>query len=158
MTEQDFATHLELRDLTARYALACDQRDAQVYISVFTPDARLLVCNGSEPDDPTTTIAGHAELAQVTTMLARYDQTLHLVGQSVYEVGGDTATGVVYCVANHIRSTHDGATNHVMYIRYHDDYRLEANRTWLIATRRVLIDWTETRPIDEPRQGKGTRR
>jgi hypothetical protein len=83
-------------------------------------------------------------------MLRRYDATFHMLGQSTYDVDveHDSATGEVYCMAHHMTRTADGGTDFVMFIRYNDDYVRSADGAWRIGLRRVLVDWTETRPVN----------
>jgi hypothetical protein len=149
-----------LRDLAERYAAGVDQRDAELFLSAFRPDASLLVFNPSDASDPSAR-RGLDELATVITLVARHHRTYHLIGNSRYEVAGDEATGEVYCVAHHVDSADpadpadradladraDRASDHVMYIRYRDEYRREGD-SWRIAERRVLVDWTATLPAD----------
>ena len=95
-------------------------------------------------------VRGRDELADVITMIARYDKTFHMLGNARYDIADDTATGEVYCIAHHLAanpSREDGApTDHVMYIRYRDDYGRD-DHGWRIVERRVLVDWRETRSI-----------
>ena len=37
-----------------------------------------------------------------------------------------------------------------MYIRYQDQYRSAGDGMWRIGSRHVLVDWTETHPVDQP--------
>ena len=128
--------------LSRRYAAAADRRDADAFLAVFTPDARLTVCDG-DGRETRGTIAGHDELRAIPDRLGRWERTFHLLGQSAYEHHGDHATGEVHCVAHHLR---DG-TDMVMFIRYADRY-VTVGGTWQIAERRVQVDWTETRTVE----------
>ena len=98
---------------------------------------------------------GHAEIGRVIEVISRYDRTFHLLGQSRYDRadgGGDVLTGEVWCTAHHrwrdaeAQREHD----HVMYIRYEDEYRRGSDDRWRIAARTVGVDWTETRVVDVP--------
>ena len=57
------------------------------------------------------------------------------------------ATGEVYCTASHLRQGDGGATNTVMFIRYLDRYAC-IDGSWAISVRRVVVDWTESHPVD----------
>lgn len=73
---------------------------------------------------------------------------MHLLAQGLYKVYGDTAEGEVYCVAHHFDSADPGCgRDHVMYIRYEDDYRVDQPGAWRIAHRTVRILATEDRPV-----------
>jgi SnoaL-like protein len=136
-----------LRELAERYAAGVDQRDAELFLSAFHADATLLVFQPSESEEPRGTRNGTEQLSDVITLISRHDRTFHFLGNSRYDVSGDEARGEVYCEAHHV-SAAAGAprTDHVMYIRYRDEYRRDAG-AWSIAERRVLVDWTETREI-----------
>jgi hypothetical protein len=83
-------------------------------------------------------------------MASRYDRTFHFVGQSVYSIAGDHATGIVYCIAHHLTRTDHGGTDHVMHLRYDDSYGRDAAGEWGIASRIGHVEWTETRAVDLP--------
>jgi hypothetical protein len=134
----------DLRDLAARYAQAADRRDTKTFVSVFHPDATLTV-RRLYASESVTEWRGHRQLRAIPGALAKYPKTYHFVGQSLYDVGDGQASGEVYCVANHLEEREGTETNEVLYIRYQDQYSPDADAQWKIATRHVLIDWTETR-------------
>ena len=138
----------ELRDLLAiralceRYAQAVDAGDRDAFLSVFAPDGHLMSNYGGSD----THFTGHDELAQVVVGakdLAR--TTMHFIGNHLAEIEGDAAKGVTYCIANHLI---EEGSNLVMMVRYVDRYRRDSDGGWLIADRRVEIEWTETRETD----------
>jgi SnoaL-like domain len=135
-----------LRRLAALYARGVDRRDREMFLGVFSPDGRLRVFNPSDAAEPSGEMHGHEQLARVMTGIAVYDRTHHFVGDALYEVddSGRAATGEVYCVAHHLTRARHGGTNHVMYIRYVDEYRLNDAEEWQITDRQVLADWSDT--------------
>lgn len=158
MSTPDAADATALRELAERYATGVDRRDAALFLSAFDADGSLLVFDPSESPTPNRTRRGRHELADVIGLIARYDRTFHLIGNSRYDVTGDTATGEVYCVAHHVAPANESGpgpgpgsaapgTDRVMYIRYHDEYA-RRDGGWRIVERRVLVDWTETRPVE----------
>ena len=145
----DPETNLELRRLAERYARHADSGDADEFVQAFLPDARVHVHFPPESTDTRTDMCGHDQLRQVPAMLRKaYDRTFHLIGNTHYEVDGDTASGWVYCLAHHLSTTRHGGTSYVMHIRYEDAYAKDAGGAWRIADRRVNIEWTETRPTN----------
>ena len=139
-----------LRRLVDHYALAADRHDGAALAALFIEDGRLLIHQGSDPSaEPIRRRTGRAEIAAAIETLVRYRRTFHLVGQHVAElVDDDHATAVTYCQAHHVTAGDDGpATDHVMMIRYLDDY-VRAAGEWRFATRRLLVDWTATHPVD----------
>lgn len=137
----------DLHDLSVRYAAGADRRDAELFVSAFVPDGRLRRYDPSDAPEPSSDRRGRDALAEVPGLLARYARTFHLLGQARYDVDGDHATGEVYCLAHHLTDDAPPIV-HVMHIRYLDTY-LRLDGRWGIEDRRVLVDWTERRVIDE---------
>jgi hypothetical protein len=136
-----------LRSLSARYARALDSRDPDLFVSVFHPDAQIVVCYSDPEREPVVT-TGHAEMRTIAPAMTRYTKTFHTVAQATYDVDGDGATGEVYCVAHHLITDHEGATfMGVFFIRYEDQYARTQRGEWKITIRRLVIEWGERRPI-----------
>ncbi len=137
---------LALRELSDRYASAVDRRDAGSLVDLFTEDAELSVHDPPEADAPSRVRRGRRELGEIPRLIDRYRKTFHFVGNSLYEIDETSATGEVYCVAHHLIGDAEGVTDHVMLIRYLDDYRRCDDDRWRITRRRLLVDWAEDRP------------
>jgi ketosteroid isomerase-like protein len=150
MTSSDpIVDRLALRELSDRYASAVDRRDVGSFVELFTEDAELSVHDPAEAEAPSRVRRGPGELSEVPRLIARYPKTFHLVGNCLYEIDDDAATGEVYCVAHHLIDDPEAVTAHVMVIRYLDNYRRGDDGRWRIRHRRVLVDWTETHPAAE---------
>jgi uncharacterized protein (TIGR02246 family) len=133
---------LAIRALCERYAQAVDDGDAAGFVSVFTPDGHLVSNFGGGE----THYNGREELAEVPRLAkAVAPTTMHFIGNHLAEIRGDAATGITYCSAHHLR---DDRSNLVMMVRYLDRYVRGDDGEWLIADRRVNVDWTETRQVD----------
>jgi len=143
-TADDAATRQELRSLAERYAWGVDRRDVEGFVALFHDDAAIVIHDPSESTDPRE-LRGIERLAKVPEVIQRYQKTFHLLGQSTYDIGDGEATGEVYCIAHHLTPDVHGGTNYVMYIRYEDTYRPDADGVWKFAQRRLRVDWTETR-------------
>jgi hypothetical protein len=146
-------TAAELRALAVGYAGAVDDRDGPALGRLFADDATLVVRDRPTGADATPLVGDR--IAGIAASIARYPATLHLLGQSSYDVDGDRATGVVYCEAHHhLGELGAAATDRVMYIRYLDEYRRDDSRDegdrWRIATRVVEVQWTNDVPV-QPR-------
>jgi hypothetical protein len=148
----DPTDELALRRLAALSATAADRGDGETFAAVFLPDARLRVYRLPDRDSPVTDRTGHAELAEVPGVLRRrYARTFHVLGQGLYEIDAEEATGEVYCQAHHLKVDPDGgSTSYVMVMRYQDRYRRDRRRSWKIAQRDAIVDWTETRNVHPP--------
>jgi ketosteroid isomerase-like protein len=139
---------LALHALAQQYASAVDRRDRERFLAVFADGAALRIHDPAERSTPSSELIGHEQLARVTERIARYDRTFHMVGGGSYEVDGDTAAGEVMCVAHHVTrgATAEDTYDDVMYIRYLDDFRRGADGAWLIAQRRLLVDFRQRLP------------
>jgi len=142
----------ELRSLSTAYAFAADAGDGARFAGLFVPDGELVVPDFPADLRPVVTRAGYEALCRIPEALQRYDRTLHLVGGAEFSVNGDGASGVVQCVAHHVRSddppSDDGraATDVVWFIRYHDRYRATGSG-WRFARRVLHLEWVEERPV-----------
>ena len=146
----------DLRGLSLAYAAAVDTLDGPGFAALFTSDGELWVPDPSTGGAPTICRSGHEALARIPSGLARYRSTRHRVGTATYAVDGATATGEISGVAHHLRTTADGpglpapdglpGTDTIWYLRYLDDYRLEAG-VWRIARRALHLDRVEERPV-----------
>jgi hypothetical protein len=140
----------ELRSLAFRYAAGVDRRDLDLFLGSFHPDATLTVVRATGGAGSARPMQGHAEIGRVIERIGIYRQTFHFLGQSTYARTAERASGEVACVGHHL--WHDGADDldHVMYIRYTDEYRIGGDDRWRIAARTVGVDWSETRTVESP--------
>jgi hypothetical protein len=137
--------HAELETLSRRYAAAMDHRDRAALLAVFTPDASMRV---EQPGRGPGLLRGHSELRRLTVVIGRWPRTVHLLAQGLYELDGSRAIGEIYCTAHHFSSADAGLSNdHVMHIRYRDNYRLDENSRWRISHRTVTVEATEDRQV-----------
>ena len=123
----DHADRLAIRELVDAYAYCADRRDAAGQMALFTEDTDYLVYMDSRNPLPTQHIRNRAALAPVFDELNSYEATLHFNGQSTTVLDGGNASGVTYCLAFDMFVKHDG--------------------TWLFSQRKLMVDWTETRPL-----------
>lgn len=144
---RELADRLALSDLVAQYAIAVDSRDEAALAALFTADARLvqpagLVRRGRDPivDGDVAIAAG------IVGAVAHLHSTRHVVHQQLADLTGDTARGEVYCDAHHVYAADGGHRDHVVAIRYLDDYRRDGD-TWHIARRELVVDFTEDRTV-----------
>ncbi len=142
--DADNSDQLAIQDLAYRYAAGVDQRDEDLFLSAFHPDATLTIIRaGTNGEEKVIVRTGHDELSAIPHLIARYAKTFHFVGNHRCHIAGDEATGEVYCTAHHLDTGPEGDTDYVMLIRYQDVYRLDSAGKWLIASRRLVVDWTE---------------
>lgn len=86
LSPQEISDRIEIQDLLVRYARAIDARDYALLDTCFTPDALV---------DYTTSGGIQGRYPEVRAWLekalAQFDAMLHLLGNSVVELEGDTA-------------------------------------------------------------------
>lgn len=139
---RQLADRAAIQDVMLRYAHGVDRKDLDLVASCFTSDASYegALAHGTIAD----------ALARLCDAMARYDSTMHLVGNQLVEINGDTACSETYAVAYH-RLT-DGAESRLFTVgvRYLDDLIREGER-WCIQRRVVCTDWQRTEMIDPGR-------
>jgi hypothetical protein len=149
-TSDESAIRAELRALAEQYARGVDRRDdVDGFVALFFPDAVITIHDPSESTEPRE-LRGTERLARIPEVIQRYPKTFHMLGQSTYDIGDGEATGEVYCIAHHLTPDQHGGTDYVMFIRYEDTYRPDADGAWKFAHRRLRVDWTETRAVNPP--------
>jgi len=137
-----------LRDVAEAYARAADRVDGPGLAALFMPEGVLRIVRRGV-DEPPAERVGREQIARAIGGLSRYVKTMHVVANQYLEVDGDTATGETYCVAHHLLGESGEQIDHVMMIRYLDQYRREPEG-WRIAVRELQVDWTEERTITSP--------
>ena len=146
ISPQEAADRLAIRELVDAYAHCADRRDAKGQMALFTEDTRFLVFMDATAAEPTQELHGRDSLAPVFDNLNTYRATTHFNGQSTVAVDGDRASGESYCLAHHISRGEDAErTIMVASIRYLDQF-VKLDGEWYFAERRLMVDWTETRP------------
>jgi len=89
---QEISDRIEIQDLLARYTQAIDQRDWDALDRVFTPDAHI---------DYSAMGGAAGGLEEIKRFLAEampmFEVSQHLVGSSVVDIDGDTASARTIC-------------------------------------------------------------
>jgi hypothetical protein len=138
-----------IRDLVDGWAHCADRRLPEQQADLFVPDGEILVFNDDPAtSDPVQHLRGRTEMVEAFAVLEQYEATTHFNGQSTIDIDRDTASAESYCLAHHF-STEEGARQlMVMSIRYLDRF-VRTDAGWRFSQRRLLIDWTDTRPSSE---------
>lgn len=125
------ADQLELQRLVIRYSHAIDERDFAALDSVFTPDARIdYTAMGG--------IAGaYPEIRPwLEEALKPFTVYMHLLGNGLFDVTGDTATGKVACFNPMLTSAAPDAGEQVVFLGlWYDDRYLRTAAGWRISER-----------------------
>lgn len=139
---------IALRDVAEAYARCADRIDGEGLAALFMPEGVLRIVNrGSEATPRVRT--GREEIATAIKGLDRYVATMHMVGNQYLTVDGDEATGETYCIAHHLLGESGDQVDHVMMIRYQDQFVRQPDG-WKIAVRELRVDWTEQRTVTSP--------
>jgi hypothetical protein len=146
LTGAEAADRLAIRELFDAYARCADRRDARGQLALFTEDTRFVVYMDARNPEPPQDLHGREALVPVFDALNAYVATMHFNGQSTIDLDGDRATGESYCLAHHLTVADDGTrTLMVASIRYLDTF-VRQDGAWLFAERRLMVNWTDTRP------------
>jgi SnoaL-like domain len=149
MTQQisllEISDRTAIRHLVDAYAHCADRRDATGQMALFTADTVFEVFMDSKVAEPTFVIRGREGLAPVFADLNQYHATTHFNGQSTVELAGNRGTGETYCIAHHLTVKGGQRTLMVASLRYLDKF-VKQGGFWLFAERKLLVDWTDTRP------------
>jgi hypothetical protein len=148
VTPEEAADRLALRELFDAYAHCADRRDAEGQMALFTDDTDFIVHMDGEGSEPTYALHGRDALAPVFDDLNRYEATTHFNGQSTVTIDRDHATGESYTLAHHIFSEQGVRKMMVASLRYLDTFAKIDGR-WYFAERRLILDWSETRSMDD---------
>jgi hypothetical protein len=135
----------ELNQLAYRYAAAVDSCNAEAFLSVFAPEARVQTF-GPGAEVPFGVAIGHEGLAGIPeAMRQRFIRTAHLMTNHLIDLDGHSATGSVLCTARHLLRNSGGGTDLVVVIRYVDRYERRGD-AWVIVDREIRFLWSETHP------------
>jgi hypothetical protein len=152
LSPQEAADRLAIRELFDAYAHCADTRDAEGQKSLFTTDTRFEVYMDGPGREPSSVLEGREALSPVFDDLNRYEATMHFNGQSTVVLDGSRATGDSYTIAHHVYTEDDTRMMMVAWLRYLDTF-IKIDQAWSIAERKILLEWSETRPLGPPTAG-----
>ena len=146
LAPQEIGDRLAIRELVDAYAHCADRRDVEGQMSLFTADTEFLVYMDRRNSIPTQEIRGRERLRPVFENLSTYEATTHFNGQSAVTWAQDSATGVSYCLAHHVKV--DGPSRSLMTasIQYLDHF-VKRDDSWYFRQRKLMVDWVDNRPL-----------
>jgi hypothetical protein len=136
---------LQLRDLAFRYARMMDRKQFDWLPEVFAEGGGII--------GPGYEMLGHEALRQGLRGLDQFSATLHGVLNTYFQIDGDTATGEVYCVANHVYEKEGIPFKLDMGIRYDDTYVRQTNG-WVMDRRVFNMVWETDTPMRVDSDGR----
>jgi SnoaL-like domain len=145
ITPAEAADRLALRELFDAYAHCADRRDAEGQKALFTEDTRFAVYMNGPGTEPSYVFEGREALTPVFADLNRYEATTHFNGQSTVNLDGERASGESYTIAHHLYTENGERKIMIASLRYLDSFAKIDGR-WYFAERKLILDWSETRP------------
>ena len=149
LDSDEAADRLALRELFDAYAHCADRRDAEGQKALFSDDTVFTVYLDGEGSEPSYVLHGREALTPVFDDLNRYEVTTHFNGQSTVTLERNRATGESYTIAHHIYTEDGDRKIMVAALRYLDTFTKLDGR-WYFAERKLILDWSETRPVISP--------
>ena len=115
-------------------------------MALFTAATRFMVFMDATAAEPTRQLEGVSCWPRYSTSSIPTPPLCTSNGQSTVKLDGDRATGESYCLAHHLSVCRDGQrTMMIASIRYPGEF-VKQDDQWLFAERRLMVNWTETRP------------
>jgi SnoaL-like domain len=132
MTSQEIGDRLAIRELFDAYAHCADRRDVEGQMSPFHAGYGIPGLHGQPQGRG---LAGDPRSRRPAPRLRepRHLSTTHFNGQSTVAWVGETATGVSYCLALHVKVEGAGRSLMIASIRYLDRFVKKDGR-WYFAT------------------------
>ena len=127
-----------IRALVQGYAVAVDRKDWARVRACFTADA---VCDYAWFRGDLDTVLAHIERG-----LAQFQTTMHLLGNHLAEIAGDTATAETYAVCHHRLQAPNGLADRIVGMRYLDGL-VRTPDGWRVRRRDVVVDWQRLDPV-----------
>jgi hypothetical protein len=144
--DREYSDRIKIRELIDNYSRYADRREAKKQAALFASDAIVEVYQGRlQTKKPVQVIQGRAHLETALDVLNQYEITTHFNGQSLLSIEGDRASGETYCLAHHLWTEQGKRILMTMSIRYQDEF-IRLNEVWLIAMRKIVIDWVDSQP------------
>jgi len=129
----------EIEEVVLRYCRGIDRMDRELVRSCYHPDAS---------EEHGSFYGGVEEfLDWVFRLLARYETTMHFVGNVLIELAGDAAVAESYGVAWHRSSDPRPQWNLTTGFRYLDRFERRGDTGWRIARRIAVTEWSR---VDTP--------
>jgi SnoaL-like domain len=149
LSATEAADRLALRELFDAYARCADRRDAEGQKALFTDDCVFAVYMDGDGSEATYVLNGRETLTPVFDDLNRYEATTHFNGQSTVTLDGDSASGESYTIAHHVYTEDGNRKIMIASLRYLDTFA-KIDGHWYFAERKLILDWSETRPMTTP--------
>lgn len=125
----------EIEDVVLRYCRGIDRMDRELVRSCYHPDA----------SDEHGSFSGGVDafLDWVWKLLARYESTMHFVGNVLIELAGDAAAAAEsYGISFHRGASEAPHLNLITGFRFLDRFERRDGGPWKIAARVAVTEWS----------------
>jgi len=125
--------HHEISTVLHRYCRGIDRLDLELVRSCYHADAT----------DSHGGFSGTRDefIAWVGRLLARFESTMHFVGNMLIEIEGDAAVAETYAIAFHRSAEQKASLNLIIGVRYVDRFE-RRDGAWKIARRVCVTEWS----------------
>ena len=129
----DLAAHHAITQVLQRYCRGIDRLDLEGVRGCYWPDAT----------DSHGGFAGTRDefVAWVEGLLARFESTMHFLGNTLIELAGDAAVAETYALAFHRGREPKPSLNLIVGVRYVDRFERRGGE-WRIAKRVCVTEWS----------------
>lgn len=130
---ESLLAHHAISRVLHRYCRGIDRLDLELVRDCYWPDAT----------DSHGGFAGSRDefVAWVAKLLARFDSTMHLLGNVLIEVAGAAAVAETYALAFHRSREPQPSLNLIVGVRYVDRFERRSGE-WRIARRVCVTEWS----------------
>ena len=144
MTFEELSARAQIHDVLLRYCRGLDRVDMSLVRGAFHKDAYIHF--------PKSLHVGGVEgfFEFLAAEMPRFTRTMHFLGNSLIEFDGPATAHV----ETYLNADHQGSERHhwkgdyvKLWGRYVDRFELR-DGVWLIAERRLMVDWMNRYPLD----------
>jgi hypothetical protein len=129
----DIVSDHAIRTVLLRYCRGIDRLDLELVRGCYWPDAT---------DSHGGFVGTRDEfVAWVEKLLARFESTMHFMGNSLIELAGDAAVAETYAIAFHRSREAKPSLNLIVGVRYVDRFERRGGE-WRIAKRVCVTEWS----------------
>ncbi|KAL7808174.1 hypothetical protein V8C26DRAFT_413775 [Trichoderma gracile] len=148
LTPEEARDRLNIRRVIERYSQCADRCLPEEQASLFIAEPVFHIYMQGQGTEPTQAVTKREDLVPIFEYTKGCKHTSHVLGQSTIDIEADgkTATGETYCLAHYLSEKDGQRQMWQASLRYHDILKKQDDGFWQFAERKLIVDWTETRP------------
>lgn len=134
-TAKNLADRMAITEIIALHCRGVDRADEETLKNCYWPDAT--TAYGKE------TVPAHEFCGQLAQAIKAFDQTHHMVTNSIFAFDGDKAKVETTLIAFHYLKSEDGQDNEMTYLgRYLDNFE-KRGEVWKLKHREPVMSWSQ---------------